>query len=360
LNGAPDLAVEARGVISWLPGQDARLVQDKEVILPNPIARGICLFLGLFSLLNVAGGWFSPGFDANHWWIDFRPLPPGISSILLAGSAALMLVHAIRPTVHGWRARATPAAIILLLGVCLCNIAIFYLLLARKLIGSQFALPFSLLIAAALAIILRSLLQPPRPPRRPSRPWMARLCFAASVPACAVFFPLAQMFCFGKTDYRRPADAIVVLGARAYASGEPSLPLADRVRTACALYHQGWAPLVIFSGGPGDGAIHETESMRRFAISLGVPDRAILLDPAGLNTAATVANTIPIMREHGLQRILAVSHFYHLPRIKMAYRRAGQEVFTVPADETRTMAQMPRLIAREVAALWAYYLGIAR
>src|SRR6185503_7842801 len=99
----------------------------------------------------------------------------------------------------------------------------------------------------------------------------------------------------GKTEYRRHADAIIVFGARAYADGRPSDALADRVRTACQLYHEGWAKKLILSGGPGDGAIHETESMRRLAIQLGIPADAVLLDPQGLNTRATLANSKAIL-----------------------------------------------------------------
>jgi vancomycin permeability regulator SanA len=43
------------------------------------------------------------------------------------------------------------------------------------------------------------------------------------------------------------------------------------------LYQQGLAPLLIFFGGPGDGAISEPQAMRKLAISMGVPDAAILL-----------------------------------------------------------------------------------
>ncbi len=56
-----------------------------------------------------------------------------------------------------------------------------------------------------------------------------------------------------------------------------------------------------------------------------------------------------------MHRVLAVSHAYHLPRVKLAYRRQGWDVYTVPARETRTLRQMPFLTVREVAALWAYY-----
>jgi uncharacterized SAM-binding protein YcdF (DUF218 family) len=172
-----------------------------------------------------------------------------------------------------------------------------------------------------------------------------------------VSVPLGQMFCFGKTDYRRPADVAVVFGARVYADGRPSDALSDRVRTACRLYSQGLTQKLLFSGGPGDGAIHETESMKRMAISLGVKPQDIILDPHGSNTEATVRNTKLIFDTLHPGRVLVVSHFYHLPRIKLAYKRAGIEVYTVPAKETYLLGQLPYNMAREVVALWVYYLN---
>jgi len=53
---------------------------------------------------------------------------------------------------------------------------------------------------------------------------------------------------------------------------------------------------------------------------------------------------------------MTVSHFYHLPRVKMTYQRFGLIVYTVPADEAYTLTKMPFLVAREVIALWSYYL----
>lgn len=148
----------------------------------------------------------------------------------------------------------------------------------------------------------------------------------------------------------------MVFGARVYADGSLSLAVADRVRTGCSLYKQGLVQKVIFSGGPGDGDIHETEAMRRMAIQLGVPACDILLDRQGLNTEATVRNTCGMLIEHGLSRVLAVSHFYHLPRIKLAYQRHGREVYTVPAQETRRLRALPAYMLREVAALLLYYV----
>jgi len=54
--------------------------------------------------------------------------------------------------------------------------------------------------------------------------------------------------------------------------------------------------------------------------------------------------------------VLGVSHFYHLPRIKLQFERQGLRVFTVPAHETRAMLKLPLFMAREIAAIWVYYL----
>jgi uncharacterized SAM-binding protein YcdF (DUF218 family) len=62
-----------------------------------------------------------------------------------------------------------------------------------------------------------------------------------------------------------------------------------------------------------------------------------------------------MLKSLNASRVLVVSHFYHLPRLKLAYQRAGIEVYTVPARESYLLRQMPYNMAREVAALWVYY-----
>jgi uncharacterized SAM-binding protein YcdF (DUF218 family) len=95
--------------------------------------------------------------------------------------------------------------------------------------------------------------------------------------------------------------------------------------------------------------------MKRLAITLGVKSEDIFTDLGGVNTQATVRNTADICRQLNARRVLVVSHFYHLPRIKLAYQRAGWEVYTVPAQESRRLGQLPYNMAREIAALWVYY-----
>jgi len=316
------------------------------------LARGFALFLGGFSLLNVLGELRRTGFDANIWWIDLRPIPSVASRAFLLVAAALLITYFVRPDMSNWRRRVTIGLSLALLVVTLWNGVGFYLALARGDIRAGVPVPLSFLVSLLLGVTLFSMA---RAKDTKDGAW-AKSVAAGVAAICMVGFPAAQMFCYGKTDYRRPADAAVVFGARAYVDGQPSLALADRVRTGCELYQEGLIRRLVFSGGPGDGDFHETEVMRRMAMDLGVPDQDILVDTDGLNTQATVRNTVPVFEALGVGKVLAVSHFYHLPRIKMAYERAGCTVYTVPAAESRTLVMLPYFLAREVAALWVYYL----
>src|SRR5205085_2927019 len=112
---------------------------------------------------------------------------------------------------------------------------VFFRLLFGKHISAGVPLPMSLAIGCALVFILASILRG-RPAKNDAKSAFQVITVAF---ACLLAFPLAQIFCFGKTDYRRPADVTVVLGARVYSDGRPSDALADRVRTACALYRDG-------------------------------------------------------------------------------------------------------------------------
>jgi uncharacterized SAM-binding protein YcdF (DUF218 family) len=312
------------------------------------VPRGLALFLGGFSLLNLVGHFRSARFDANLWWIDLHWFQPRLANLFLLVCSLCLFGFGIQIPRSAWRRWLTIGCVTALGMVALVNTVQFYTLLARGALGTRIPIPLSLFISAAFAVIVAASLRP-----APAGRWRPALAVCLG---CVALFPLAQMFCFGKTDYRRPADVVVVLGARAYADGRPSQALADRVRTACRLYQDSLAGKLIFSGGPGDGAVHETEAMKQMALRLGVNEKDIFLDKEGLNTQATVKNTKALFSQWHASRILVVSHFYHLPRIKMAYQRDGWNVYTVPAKESYLLGQLPYNMAREVAALWVYYL----
>jgi uncharacterized SAM-binding protein YcdF (DUF218 family) len=312
--------------------------------------RGFALFVALLTVLNLIGNLLWPGFDASIWWISFGALPSWVAQVLLALFALMMLAFALWPRPGPRMLLAIAAASAVFAAVALVNAATFYWLVAKGRISAGVPVPFTLVIAAGLVLVARAAYGE----RRVARPQDWR---RVALGACFWFalFPLALMFFFGNTDYRRPADVAVVLGARVYADGRMSDALEDRIRTGCELYRAGLAKRLVLSGGAGDGPVSEAGAMRRYALAHGVPEQDIFVDDHGRNTEATVRDTVPLFRQWGARRVLAVSHFYHLPRVKLAYQRAGFNVCTVPARQARLLLKLPYNMAREVAAFWSYY-----
>jgi vancomycin permeability regulator SanA len=321
--------------------------------------RAAAGLLGLFSLANVVVGTLLHGFDMNHWWLDVRPLPGWVAAGLSLAAGVLLAWWAVSPARQGFRRRLTSAVVLTLVAASAWDVIVFYALLALGTVESAFPIPLSLFVCGLLLWLHQGLSgsSTPTDDRRPARSHMDLAAGLAVLLLLPVAFPVAQMVCFGKTDYRRSADAAVIFGAAVWPGNIPSQALEDRVRTGIELYRNGTVNALVMSGGPSEqGLQHETEVMRRLALEAGLPGSAIWLDPAGEDTQATVRNTVAMLRARGLRRVLVVSHFYHLPRIHMAYQRAGMTVYTVPARAERVLLKLPYYMAREAVALWFYYL----
>jgi len=316
--------------------------------------RSFALFLGGFIVLGLLDWLRKPSFDPNIWWIDLRLLPAPFAQALLVVSAVLLLGFAWRPAARGWRRGATTATCVLLAAVAVANGVVFYVVWAQGRIHPELPLPLACVIAALLGGLAQA--------SRRARPAPAKraLLQVLAIVGCAALwaaaFPVAQQFFFGTTNYSRPAQAAVVLGAEVHADGRPSAALAGRVLTAVALYKQGLVHTLVLSGARGGGGVHQVVAMSRLAEQQGVPASALLFDFDGVNTAATVRDTVPMLRAHHLRRVIAVSDFYHLPRVKLAYASAGLDVLTVPAKGGEWIAQTPYLILRDDAGFWVYLL----
>lgn len=284
---------------------------------------GVRLFIGAALMADAARSVATP--DASLLSTLVR-LPGGVPLPALDGlllGAAFLLKHRV-------------AALVLLAHLVLVgiNIAEFYLLRAEGLAAAP--VPFSVAsLGLLVAGIARSFYEGPRA----GWSWIAAGA-AATGPALL----LLHLFTFGATDYVRPARAIVVFGARAYEDGTPSLALEDRMKHGVKLYRAGLAPTLVLSGAPDEVAV-----MRRLAREGGLPESALTLDPAGLNSYATLAN----LKD---KDVVAVSHYYHLARIKLTAHRLGIRCATSPCPMTRRLAREPYFIARECAAFVSYYL----
>src|SRR5918999_2176405 len=136
----------------------------------------------------------------------------------------------------------------------------------------------------------------------------------------------------GKRDEAQAADAIVVLGAAQYV-GRPSPVLRARVDHAVALWRRGLAPTLILTGGTGVGdTTSEAAVARKYAMSRGVPDRAIVVEIKGRTTSETMPAVARIMEDREQNSVILVSDPFHMLRLSILARRHGLEPYTSPTQ----------------------------
>lgn len=195
--------------------------------------------------------------------------------------------------------------------------------------------------------------QPQEVPRRRTHLWFVWLLLAV----------LAALFVFvGITDVRivrtsyleqlQPADAIVVFGAAEY-SGHPSPVYRARLDHAYDLFEEGLAPVVITTGGyGGDPSYSEGGVGHDYLRHRGIPERNLIAETQGSDTAESAERVGVIMRVNGMRRALAVSDAYHVFRIRQLLERQGIQVFVAPRPNSRPPGAVRRFLAvnREAAS----------
>lgn len=137
---------------------------------------------------------------------------------------------------------------------------------------------------------------------------------------------------YGQRDRARPADAIVILGARVLADGTAGPDLMPRTERAVTLFHKGMAPYIICSGGVAGDPLSAAAVACRTARQLGAPAEALVLADGSRNTREDAIRTEEIMRQRGWGSVIVVTHPLHLLRTTLLFQRVGLEVYPSPTS----------------------------
>ena len=151
-----------------------------------------------------------------------------------------------------------------------------------------------------------------------------------------------------------PAErAAIVFGAGLTRDGRPTPILRDRVETAAELYFSGKVQKLLMSGDNRFHDYNEPEAMRQYALRLGVPDEAIVLDYAGRRTYDTCYRAKAIF---GLDSALLVTQAFHLPRALFLCNALGLQARGVEAEVRRYWPLMSLIwnIREQFATLGAF------
>jgi vancomycin permeability regulator SanA len=115
---------------------------------------------------------------------------------------------------------------------------------------------------------------------------------------------------YGSLQDVPPRPTAIVLGAGLRPDGSITPILAERVATAADLYHAGAAEVLLLSGARRPG-YDEPGVMRDYAVRLGVPREATLLDPKGVRTYATCRRAREVF---DVERAVVVTQRFHTAR----------------------------------------------
>ena len=139
--------------------------------------------------------------------------------------------------------------------------------------------------------------------------------FVTGIAATCVFLVLLLVVIGHVLDLEdplAPADVIVAL------SGDTGA----RAETAVDLWKRRYAPVIIFAGASVDpNSVASGELMKRIAIADGVPESAILVEPASNTTQENARLVADLMTARGFTTAILVTSPYHQRRAADLFAR---------------------------------------
>ena len=160
-----------------------------------------------------------------------------------------------------------------------------------------------------------------------------------------------------RRDSRPTSDAIVVLGSAQY-NGVPSSIFAARLEHAIRLYDAGVAPRIVTVGGKATGdQFTEAEAGRDYLANAGVPVKALLAVPKGVDTLESMRVVAAAFDQHGWHSAVLVTDPWHAMRAGRMAQDSGIEAESSPTRQgpaVQTRATQFRYILRETAAYLLY------
>lgn len=172
------------------------------------------------------------------------------------------------------------------------------------------------------------------PRRRSPWRWVAWTVLGALVLVVAyVSVTLAQVYVASRQDHAEAAGAIVVMGAAQY-DGRPSPVLQARLDHAVQLWRDGYAELIVVTGGKKAGdRVTQGFAGYQYLMSQGVPEEDIKIEVEGTNSYEELSASSLILDNAGVgHHVLIVTDPYHSLRVQQIAAEVGLDPSVSPAD----------------------------
>ena len=136
-------------------------------------------------------------------------------------------------------------------------------------------------------------------------------------------------FTSGTVSSEAHYDAVIVLGCAVWEGGVASPMLADRLRTAAAVYKTGCADYILVTGDSEEPEDYdETGCMKEFLINEGIAESDIVCDPLGLSTYDSMLRAVTLF---DIKTAVVVTTGFHCARSVYDAQHFGIESVGVEA-----------------------------
>jgi vancomycin permeability regulator SanA len=121
----------------------------------------------------------------------------------------------------------------------------------------------------------------------------------------------------------RDADVGIIFGVKNRLDGSLSNSMKNRLDVGLKLYKEGQVQKLIVTGGLAHKGFCEADLMQEYLLENGVKLADIILDNEALNTEENVQNSLEIMKSYHYKKLIIISQYYHILRIKLMYHKNG-------------------------------------
>jgi len=310
--------------------------------LPAPgwlaVSRGAGFGLAILLGLNLMEVFVHSTSAVENWLTNLSPLSQPMGITVLAMASTSLLMFGMRPALPGPVQFATFVFVAVFTGFCGRELWQISRIVSEPDRTMAMIQPLGILMLFAVSAV--GILAGNSDTARGHSSWIAIFVSTILTILC---FAVVTVQSGGLSD-SKPAEAVptvLVIGGQQAANGNLSEELTDRVTTGCRLITDKSGDRLLLAGGS------ETQAMKALALESKVPEEKIEVNSEGGN----IESATPSTKDQSDNRVIIVSHWFELARIRIAAKRAGLEVTAVAAEQKHALFNQNLRVAREVVSL---------
>ena len=314
--------------------------------LPAPgwlaVSRGAGFGLAILLGLNLMEVFVHSTSSVENWLTNLSPLSQPMGITMLAMASTSLLMFGMRPALPGPVQFATFLFVAVFTGFCGRELWQISRIVSEPDRTMAMIQPLGILMLFAVSAV--GILAGNSDTARGHSSWIAIFVSTTLTILC---FAVVTVQSGGLSDVK-PSESVptvLVIGGQQYANGELSEEMTDRMTTGCRLITEKSGDRLLIAGGS------ETQAMKALALESEVPEEKIEVNSESGDIESAIRIAALQINDKSDKRVIIVSHWFELARIRIAAERAGLQVTAIAAEQKHALFNQNLRVAREIVSL---------